>query len=74
MRNNDLAPLLLSPAEVGQLLGLSRSKIFEMIACGQLPPSHKLGRARKFKRKNIEEWVALDFPTLDQFVKLRGVK
>jgi hypothetical protein len=40
MNNTALEPLLLSPAEVGQLIGLSRSKVFELIASGQLPPSN----------------------------------
>lgn len=67
-----IEPLLLSPAQVGQLIGVSRSKVFEMIAAGALPPSYKLGRARKFKRLDIEKWVNLDMPPLDRFEQLTG--
>lgn len=68
--NTQLEPLLLSPAEVGTLLGASRSKVFELISEGALPPSYKLGGSRKFKRSDIELWVQLSMPKLDDFIKL----
>lgn len=70
MDNQRLEPLLLSPAEVGILIGCKRSKVFEMIASGQLPPSYKIGRSRKFKRRDIERWIDLNMPSLDRFIQL----
>jgi len=75
MDNQNLEPLLLSPSEVGMLIGCSRSKIFEMISASLLPPSYKLGRSRKFKRKDVDRWIELDMPNLDKFVAMtRGEK
>jgi excisionase family DNA binding protein len=72
MNNTALEPLLLSPSEVGRLLGISRSKVFELIASGQLPPSYKLGRSRKFKRTDIEQWIDWGMPSLDKYIQLAG--
>ncbi len=72
MSNSNLTPLLLNPAQVGQLLGISRSKIFEMISAGQLPPSFLIGRSRKFKRIDLERWLDLNMPNLDKFQQLTG--
>lgn len=72
MNNLTLEPLLLSPTQVGQLLGISRSKCFEMISAGQLPPSYKIGRARKFKRSDLEKWLELGMPNIDKFQQLVG--
>ena len=73
LRQEALAPLLVSPAQVGKLIGLSRSKVFELISQGALPQSYKIGHSRKFKLSDIELWVELDFPTLDRFLKLKEV-
>jgi len=70
--NTTLEPLLLSPAQVGELLGISRSKVFELLSVGSLPPSRKLGGSRKFKRRDIETWIDLGMPKLDDFLKLTG--
>ena len=64
--------LLLSPAEIGALIGCSRSKVFELISSGALPPSHKLGGSRVIKRSDIERWIELNMPKLDDFLKLTG--
>jgi excisionase family DNA binding protein len=64
--------LLLSPAEVAGLLGISRAKLFTMLACGQLPPSLKLGGQRKWRRDVVEKWVELDCPNLERFLVLTG--
>jgi excisionase family DNA binding protein len=68
----NIEPLLLSPAQVGMLIGCSRSKIFELISQGALPPSYKIGRSRKFKRSDIEKWIGLNMPNLERFEQLTG--
>jgi len=70
--NNSLELLLLSPSQIGALLGISRSKIFEMMSAGQLPPSFKIGGLRKYKRTDVEKWIELGFPNLDKFQQLTG--
>ena len=49
--------LLLRPSEVSVRLGLSRSKVYRMIECGELP-SLRMGRAVRVPRKAFEEWLS----------------
>ncbi|HCG01057.1 MAG TPA: hypothetical protein DEV93_11000 [Chloroflexi bacterium] len=49
--------LLLRPTEVAEMLGLSRSKIFELLAAGELPVM-RIGRATRVAREELERWVA----------------
>jgi excisionase family DNA binding protein len=51
-----LEPLLLKAAEVGKLLGLGRSKVFAMVAAGQLP-AIRIGRSVRVPREALERWV-----------------
>ena len=51
-----LEPLLLKAADVGKLLGLGRSKVFAMVAAGQLP-AIRIGRSVRVPREALERWV-----------------
>lgn len=51
-----LEPLLLRATEVGKLLGLGRSKVFAMVAAGQLP-AIRIGRSVRVPRDALERWV-----------------
>jgi len=48
--------LLLKPLEVADLLGFSRSKVFEMLAAEELPVV-RIGRAVRVPRAELEEWI-----------------
>ena len=48
--------LLLRPNEVQQALGLGRSKVYELIAEGELPVV-RIGRAVRVPAAALEEWV-----------------
>lgn len=50
--------LLLKVEEVGTELGLGRSKVYELIAAGELP-SVQIGRARRVRREDLETYVRL---------------
>ena len=50
------ASLLLRPAEVAATLGISRSKVFELLAAQELPSIH-IGRATRIPRNQLEEWL-----------------
>lgn len=50
------APLLLKPVEVAELLGVSRSKVFAMLAAGELPVV-RLGRVVRVPRRDLEAWL-----------------
>ena len=52
----DDGALLLRVEEVAQLLGLSRSKVYEMTASGELPVM-KIGTAVRVPKKALEERV-----------------
>jgi excisionase family DNA binding protein len=48
--------LLLRPVEAARLLGIGRSKVFEMLARNELPVI-RLGRCVRIPRQGIEDWV-----------------
>ena len=48
--------LLLRVEEVAQLLGLSRSKVYEMTASGELPVV-RMGTAVRVPKKALEGWI-----------------
>jgi excisionase family DNA binding protein len=49
-------PLLLRPIEAAQLLGIGRSKLFEMLARDELPVI-RLGRSVRIPRRQLKAWV-----------------
>ena len=51
-------PLLLRPAEAARLLGVSRAKVYELIAQDKLPGVvHATGSIR-ISRSALERWIA----------------
>ena len=48
--------LLLRPVEVAKTLGISRSKVFELLAARELPSVH-IGRSTRVPRTQLEEWI-----------------
>ena len=48
--------LLLKPEEIAHLLALGRSKVYEMLAAGELPVI-RIGTAVRVPRNALEEWV-----------------
>lgn len=50
-------PLLLHVSEAAEMLGLSRSKIYEMAAAGVIP-SVRMGRALRIPREDLLAWIA----------------
>ncbi len=49
-------PLLLRPVEAARLLGIGRSKLFEMLARNELPVV-RMGRCVRIPRQGLEDWV-----------------
>ncbi len=52
----DRDPMLYKPEEAGQTLRLSRSRIFELMASGELA-SVTIGRSRRIPRAALEQYV-----------------
>ena len=48
--------LLLRPVEVATKLGISRSKVFELLAARELP-SVRIGRSTRVPRTQLEDWI-----------------
>jgi excisionase family DNA binding protein len=51
-----LQPLLLNVPQVAKLLGLSRTKVYELIATEGLPVL-KFGRAVRVSLKSLHQWL-----------------
>lgn len=49
--------LMLRPTEAGDAIGVSRSKVYEMIAAGQIPSIRVAGCVR-VPVKALEAWIA----------------
>jgi excisionase family DNA binding protein len=49
--------LLLKPTEAGEILGLGRSKVYEMLANGELPVV-RVGRSVRVPVEALREWVS----------------
>jgi excisionase family DNA binding protein len=66
-----MEPLLLRAAEIAHLLGIGRTKAYELMASGQLPVV-RLGRAVRVPREALTDWVtelssAAVGPDLDRY-------
>ncbi len=53
-----IEPILLTDRAVGSLLGLSRSSVWEWTRKGKLPRPIKLGSCTRWRREDIENFVA----------------
>ena len=49
-------PLLLKAEEAARLLSLGRSKVFEMLATGELRRV-RIGRSVRIRRTDLERWI-----------------
>jgi excisionase family DNA binding protein len=56
-RKAGMAKLLLTPEEAAGMLGIGRTKVYELIAGGQLR-SVKIGRCRRITASALAEFVA----------------
>lgn len=55
-RNVSLSPLLLRVSEVAAVLGLGRTKVYELIATKQLPVV-RFGRAVRVSSVSLQRWL-----------------
>jgi excisionase family DNA binding protein len=63
-RNKTIEPLLLRPREAARLLGLGRSKVYLLIASGDLP-SVRIGRSVRVPYEALRSWVDQNIHTND---------
>jgi excisionase family DNA binding protein len=48
--------LAYSPTEAASLLGIHKSKMYQMIAAGEIPALH-VGSRLKISARRLEEWI-----------------
>ncbi len=48
--------ILLKPFEVGQVLGIGRSLVYELIARREIP-SVRLGRCLRVPKESLQQWL-----------------
>jgi predicted DNA-binding transcriptional regulator AlpA len=65
----DPMPLLIDRPTLAALLGRSVPSIDRDAASGRLPPSIRIGGHKKWRRAEIEEWVAAGCPDRATWVK-----
>lgn len=52
-------PLLMTPDELAAALRLSPRKIRAMKSAGQLPPAINIGRAVRWRRADVIDWISV---------------
>ena len=68
----DLRRLALSAEEVAETLGISRAHVWKLASSGRLPKPVRLGRAVRWPRKVLEEWLAAGAPPRDRWESMRA--
>ena len=56
--NDGRASLLLKPAEVAAMLGISRSSTYELIAAGAIPAVRLSEKIIRVPRASLNDWIA----------------
>lgn len=49
--------MLLKPTEAAETLGIGRTRVYEMLACGELP-SLRIGRSIRIPLAGLQKWIA----------------
>jgi len=64
-------PIALSADEVALLLGISRAHVWRLASSGRLPRPVRFGRAVRWDRRNIQDWLAAGAPPRDRWEAMR---
>ncbi len=64
--------LLLNAEETAKLLGLGRTKVYEMLAAGELPVI-RIGRSVRVPRAALADWIAGRTLATDDLVFTGGI-
>lgn len=68
--SSDRQTLLLNVNEVGAEVGLSSRTIWNLRNAGKIPPPIRIGRAIRWKRSDIEQWIAQGCPDVSRAQRL----
>ena len=68
-----MARELWDATDVGQALGCSRSQVYELLRVGVLPNPIDVADSRRWRRREIVDWVSAGCPCRDDFNWRPGV-
>ncbi len=57
--------LLVRPSEAAELLGLGRSKVYELVAAGEIP-AVRIGKSVRIPMEALRQWVTTHTSGLEQ--------
>jgi excisionase family DNA binding protein len=57
-------PLLLTKAELADLLRCSGRTLYRQLQAGELPPPVRIGRLLRWRRPDIEQWIDAGCPAV----------
>ena len=69
-----IAPLLVDAVEAARLLGISRAHLYALLSSGRLPAPVRLGRAVRWHRDTLIEWVRAGAPAPERWQALREAR
>jgi excisionase family DNA binding protein len=61
--------LLLTADDVAALLSVGRTKLYQMLAEGRIPPPVRLGRAVRWNADELRQWVAAGCPAVEEALR-----
>jgi excisionase family DNA binding protein len=64
IRRSPMERLLLRPAEAAETLGISRSRLYQLLAAGHLPVI-RVGQSMRVPVQELERWVAAQLAPVD---------
>lgn len=71
----DREPLLLSAGDAAKLLGIGRTKFYEMHSTGRLGPmAIEFGKRKVWRMADLRAWVDAGCPHRDKWLAERGTK
>jgi len=67
------SPLLITVGAVAEMLGVSINTVWTMDSTGRIPSPIRLGRrCTRWRRNEIESWVAVGCPSRDRWEGMSG--
>lgn len=70
--SDGIKPLLVSAREAAQLLSVSRSHFYKLHSSGRVPLPVSLGRAVRWSRRELEDWVNAGGPPRHKWEHMKG--
>ena len=67
LKSADTFKLALSVEEVAEVLGISRAHVWRLHSSGRIPKPVRLGRAVRWNRKTLENWLEAGGPPRDRW-------